>query len=163
MDGKAPVFSPRCPNHNPPRWLWPGYHCRQHRDLFIRYGITCEQYWALFEHQGGRCAVCKGQPGKWRLAVDHDHESGLVRGLAHVRCQRWITVAVVRYLADPPGRELSLIVPPRKLARLEARAEAKRERARSRAKARRTQATGQATTDPPSTLARLRAMTKQGA
>ena len=124
-DGKAPVLSSPCPNTNPPAWLWPGYHCRQDHDLRIRYGITCGDYWRLFERQGGRCAVCGGRPGKRRLAVDHDHDTGEIRGLCHVRCQRWITVAVVRYLASPPGRDAELVVPAAKLRKLEARARAK--------------------------------------
>jgi hypothetical protein len=137
MGKEAPIGSPRyCPNRNPPAWLWPGYHCRQDRDLRIRYGITCEDYWGLFERQRRRCAVCGRPPGAWRLAVDHDHDSGLVRGLAHSRCQRWITTAVVRYLADPPGREVGLVVPAAKLRRLEAVARVKKAKAKARAEER---------------------------
>lgn len=51
------------------------------------YGITIEQYNEMFEKQGGVCAIClkpethtiKGIIVK--LAVDHDHETGKVRGL----------------------------------------------------------------------------------
>lgn len=40
------------------------------------YGITGEQYWAIYEAQGGRCAVCQWSSGKRkRLAVDHDHNA----------------------------------------------------------------------------------------
>lgn len=46
------------------------------------FGITEDQYWALYEAQGGRCYICKTANGSARrLAVDHDHETGLVRGL----------------------------------------------------------------------------------
>ena len=38
----------------------------------------------LIKAQGNRCAMCGKTPqelGKWRLAVDHDHQTNLVRGL----------------------------------------------------------------------------------
>lgn len=39
------------------------------------YGITGELYWALYEFQGGRCAICQRATGRTkRLAVDHDHK-----------------------------------------------------------------------------------------
>lgn len=152
----APVGSRHCPNRNPPRWLWPGYHCRQDRDLRIRYGITCEDYWALFKRQGGRCGVCGRPPASWRLAVDHDHDTGLIRGLAHSRCQRWITVAVVRYLADPPGRAAGLVVPAAKLRRLEDRQRAKKAQAKQRTKE------GKTGTEPASLGDRIAAQIKQG-
>jgi hypothetical protein len=38
------------------------------------YGITADEYWALYHAQGGRCAGCgKGKGISKRLAVDHDH------------------------------------------------------------------------------------------
>lgn len=38
------------------------------------YGITEEEYWALYEAQGGRCYICRVATGKTKkLAVDHDH------------------------------------------------------------------------------------------
>lgn len=41
--------------------------------------------------QGGRCAICALRPDEahkdaQRLAIDHDHETGMVRGLLCVRC-----------------------------------------------------------------------------
>jgi Autographiviridae endonuclease VII len=46
------------------------------------YGINITQYDWLLRRQNGVCAVC-GQPCKTgkRLAVDHDHRTGAVRGL----------------------------------------------------------------------------------
>jgi hypothetical protein len=39
------------------------------------FGITGEEYDALYEAQGGRCYICRKATGKAkRLAVDHDHE-----------------------------------------------------------------------------------------
>jgi hypothetical protein len=45
------------------------------------YGITGEEYDALLRAQGGRCFICQRKPDKLRLAVDHDHKTGRVRGL----------------------------------------------------------------------------------
>jgi hypothetical protein len=119
-----------CPTTDRPGWLLSGFHCTLDHAMRVAYGITCDDYCRLLAHQGGRCAVCHQPPGKWRLVPDHDHGSPYeIRGLAHHRCQRWITVAVVRYLADPPGRTLGLRVPEGKAKRLEARAAAKRRRA----------------------------------
>jgi hypothetical protein len=61
-------------------------------DLGRDFGITVEEYQALFLAQAGVCAIC-AQPErdtrngkvKW-LAVDHDHETRAVRGLLCVAC-----------------------------------------------------------------------------
>jgi hypothetical protein len=47
-----------------------------------RYGITLAEYNILLESQGGVCKICrrKSPQGK-RLSVDHDHNTGRVRGL----------------------------------------------------------------------------------
>ena len=53
------------------------------RDLYLRriYGITLAQYDQILEAQGGVCAVCGEPPKGLRLSVDHDHQTGIVRGL----------------------------------------------------------------------------------
>lgn len=70
------------------------------------YGITMEEYQALHEVQGGVCAIC-GQPettvqGRTNtpfcLAVDHDHDTGKVRGLLCTPCNRGIG-----FLRDDPA------------------------------------------------------------
>lgn len=80
------------------------------------YGITDEQYWAMFESQGRRCAICQVQPTKKRLAVDHNHKTGEVRGLLCSRCNGNLlpilehhperAAAAFLYLADPPARKV---------------------------------------------------------
>jgi hypothetical protein len=62
------------------------------RHLMREYGITVEQYNAMEVQQGGVCAICK-QPEtqerngvKYRLAVDHCHKAGKVRGLLCFKC-----------------------------------------------------------------------------
>lgn len=52
--------------------------------------FTPEQYDDLLNEQGGVCAVCKRPPGAKRLAVDHDHSTGRVRGLTCFRCNKFI-------------------------------------------------------------------------
>lgn len=50
------------------------------------YGITPERYSKMLQEQGGKCAICGGLPIQKRLAVDHDHETGKVRGLLCACC-----------------------------------------------------------------------------
>jgi hypothetical protein len=61
-------------------------------DFQRKYGITLNDYRRMEKDQGGVCAIC-GQPetgernGKPRfLAVDHDHDTGKVRGLLCGKC-----------------------------------------------------------------------------
>jgi hypothetical protein len=80
------------------------------------YGITGEQYWALYEAQGGKCALCQRATGKTkRLAVDHDHSSGLPRGLLDGTCNKILGhfrddpaafQRCIDYLATPPAQQL---------------------------------------------------------
>lgn len=52
------------------------------------YGITTEDYNKMFEDQEGCCAIC-GKHQKdinKKLAVDHDHVTGKVRGLLCHKC-----------------------------------------------------------------------------
>lgn len=52
-----------------------------------RYGITREEWETRFEAQNGTCAICD-QPCSTghRLVVDHNHETGQVRGLLCKAC-----------------------------------------------------------------------------
>lgn len=81
-------------------------------ELRRRYGISVEQYRAAVEAQGGVCAVCF-QPCRTqqRLCVDHNHQTGEVRGLLCRRCNAglgyledasWMAAAA-SFLATPPG------------------------------------------------------------
>lgn len=54
-----------------------------------KYGITLEQYTELFQKQQGVCDICSEPEmakGKQNLAVDHDHKTGIVRGLLCHNC-----------------------------------------------------------------------------
>lgn len=50
------------------------------------YGLSPADYDRLLALQGGRCAICRGRPKSKRLAVDHSHVTGAVRGLLCSRC-----------------------------------------------------------------------------
>ncbi len=68
---------------------------------FRTYGLTAEQFDALVAKQGGVCAICRkpfadsysgkrgrgAGAGRWDIAsIDHDHDTGKVRGILHRRC-----------------------------------------------------------------------------
>lgn len=55
----------------------------QVRDQKLRrtFGITLIEYREMELAQGGGCAICGGQNGKKDLNVDHNHETGAIRGL----------------------------------------------------------------------------------
>src|SRR5574339_629814 len=58
-------------------------------NLKARFGITIEQYEQMLADQDGKCAICKRPPkANRRLAVDHDHTNGNVRGLLCTPCNR---------------------------------------------------------------------------
>lgn len=70
---------------------WPGAPDGVDRDvayrLWAKYGLTVANYDALLRKQRGCCAICKRKPkGGRKLAVDHCHDSGMVRGLLCARC-----------------------------------------------------------------------------
>lgn len=81
----------------------PGYF-REYK-LKQRYGLTKAAYDDLASGQEGRCKICQDVPSK--LYVDHDHETGVVRGLLCHNCNSLlgqayddvdILLAAVKYL-----------------------------------------------------------------
>lgn len=70
---------------------WYGKHKERRRfysrvSRLRRYGLTVEEYETLLTEQDGVCAICKKAPKKKRLHVDHDHDTGNVRGLLCFNC-----------------------------------------------------------------------------
>lgn len=63
-----------------------------------KYGLTEEDYFRILADQGGTCAICprtdgrskqtKQSPTKFHFAVDHDHDTGVTRGLLCDTCNR---------------------------------------------------------------------------
>jgi bifunctional DNA-binding transcriptional regulator/antitoxin component of YhaV-PrlF toxin-antitoxin module len=59
------------------------------RSLRYRYGLTPEDFLELLNQQNGHCAICNKPPKEGRnLDVDHNHETGEVRGLLCNNCNR---------------------------------------------------------------------------
>jgi hypothetical protein len=55
--------------------------------LILRTGISEKEYADMLADQEGCCAICRDVCGTGRrLAVDHDHSSGRIRGLLCFRC-----------------------------------------------------------------------------
>lgn len=55
------------------------------------YGVPVGSYKRLYEAQDGRCYICRRATGKTRrLAVDHDHKTGKVRGLLCGTCNKML-------------------------------------------------------------------------
>jgi hypothetical protein len=76
--------------------------------LKTAYGITPEEYDAMYEGQQGRCAICGDLKDSWQpgmgvegrsrfLVVDHDHKTRRVRGLLCTRCN----VGIGQFREDP--------------------------------------------------------------
>jgi hypothetical protein len=55
------------------------------RDLDKKYGLTVDEYDKMFAEQGGLCALC---PSDYKLSVDHNHDTGEVRGILCYDCNR---------------------------------------------------------------------------
>jgi len=70
---------------------------RRHRYTAWAYQLSEEQYTSMFEAQGGVCAICQMPPGIRRLAVDHDHVTGRIRGLLCGNCNNGLG----RFQDDP--------------------------------------------------------------
>ena len=55
--------------------------------LMYSYGISIEQYNQIFVDQNGVCLICGGkEPNGRSLCVDHNHETGQIRGLLCRAC-----------------------------------------------------------------------------
>lgn len=81
--------------------------------LWERYRITLGEYNKILVEQDGKCSICKRPPKAGKsLAVDHDHQTGYVRGLLCFMCNRRvlgarsadILVKTAAYVTDPPAR-----------------------------------------------------------
>lgn len=94
------------------------YH-RQHK-LWEVFRLTPEEWDTILEYQGGVCAISGKPPVTVRLSTDHNHRSGLVRGLLSLSMNRGLGYfnddpvllrKAADYLENPPaiaalGREV---------------------------------------------------------
>jgi recombination endonuclease VII len=58
--------------------------------LLKKYDLSPEQYEFMLRMQNGVCAICEKPPKAMRLAVDHDHGDGRVRGLLCFLCNKFL-------------------------------------------------------------------------
>jgi uncharacterized protein with PIN domain len=86
------VFAPKAPSH-----LYCSQECAYWgvvtRYLKRNYGITYTDYMVMHKEQNGKCSICNQEgfamnPNQVKLVVDHDHETGEVRGLLCHNCNR---------------------------------------------------------------------------
>lgn len=61
------------------------------RNIKKKYGLTADEYEAQLNVQGGGCYVC-GRVTERRLAVDHNHKTGVVRKLLCAHCNNAVGV-----------------------------------------------------------------------
>jgi len=97
--------------------MYPVYYpdsSNSHKQTCKKYKITPTQYAELLTAQRGLCAICRRPPAKRKLAVDHDHNTGLVRGLLCFYCNKYSVGrhdyisarAMFRYLSKPPANPI---------------------------------------------------------
>lgn len=78
------------------------------------YGISLETYNEMFADQEGFCAICDKHASeeKYALCVDHDHNTGVIRGLLCLNCNTALGKfrddadllrAALKYLGEPNG------------------------------------------------------------
>lgn len=85
---------------------------RHEASVASTYGLAPGDYERLLALQQGRCAICRRRPRAKRLAVDHNHGTGKVRGLLCEPCNRRVlggghdSLQILRnavyYLEHPP-------------------------------------------------------------
>jgi hypothetical protein len=86
------------------------------------YGLALGDYGKLKAFQNGTCAICQRATGATKkLAVDHDHETGYIRGLLCGPCNGMLGQArddveffrrAVEYLIEPPAHRCIGMVKP---------------------------------------------------
>lgn len=87
------------------------------RDLYLRrtFGITLVEYRNIIRAQRGLCYVCEKKLVGISHPVDHDHASGLIRGVLCTYCNRrrigqhrdWkIVQRMADYLRHPPAEKV---------------------------------------------------------
>ena len=88
---------------------WVSYHSGEGSQRFF---ISRQRYDRFFREQGGVCAICKQPETRrhkvtrtlCRLCIDHDHKTGVVRGLLCHRCN----VAVGMFRDSPENLQSTI-------------------------------------------------------
>lgn len=102
----------RCSNRESRQW-WPSFHNPADQRGRIARRLT--------QTLGNRCGACRYAPA---MVIDHDHDTGMIRGLLCRNCNLRVDSCVhvsgcpfADYLNDPPAAALSLPYPDRKRAK----------------------------------------------
>lgn len=61
---------------------------RAREAVLASFGLTWEDESRMLEQQGGVCGICGGQPARESFDIDHDHQTGKVRGLLCGKCNK---------------------------------------------------------------------------
>lgn len=69
------------------------------RTALRRLGVTPHAYEEKLRLQEGRCAICRREPGRRRLSLDHCHKTGVFRGLLCTPCN-----TALGLLGEDPAR-----------------------------------------------------------
>lgn len=72
-----------------------------------RFGLSVDDYEQMLAEQLGVCAICGAAPEGKRLAIDHDHQTGRVRGLLCTFCN--IALGGFRDSPELLGRAISYL------------------------------------------------------
>lgn len=98
--------------------VWCSVECQKinsrEQRLQQHFHLSLADYNKILDFQHGKCAVCSRtpKPGK-ALAVDHDHQTGFVRGLLCFACNKRLlgarsdraVFALAAYLREPPAKK----------------------------------------------------------
>ena len=98
--------------------IWKGLVCKplspkqRYTKYRLKYGITLDDRQALYAKQHGYCAICKTKLEINQLHTDHDHVTGIVRGLLCPNCNHGLGFfhddpamlkVALSYLQNPPS------------------------------------------------------------
>jgi hypothetical protein len=87
-DGRSSYCKP-CASYRAKVWKQNNQYRAKEQELQNKYGISLADYKAIYKEQKGRCKICgveeENVPRK-KLFVDHNHTTGVVRGLLCHHC-----------------------------------------------------------------------------
>jgi len=79
-----------CASERMKRWYWDASSARKQSikegTLRRSFGISLDEYYRMLEDQKGFCVICGNKDKTRYLAVDHNHETGEIRGLLCSQC-----------------------------------------------------------------------------
>lgn len=87
-DGRRSVY---CDKHQKINSGYSENRYNRNRYLKQQYGITIEEQDRIKAEQGNKCAICRaGFSSDCVITVDHDHNTGSIRGLLCSQCNTWL-------------------------------------------------------------------------